>query len=57
VVMTLDPFPLSRKDIQARTRSFAGEVRRLHKRGWSRKAIGDRLGIQPGTVGKYLREG
>lgn len=37
------------------TAAIAIEIRDLHSRGWSRKAIADRYGIDPSTVGKICR--
>jgi DNA-binding NarL/FixJ family response regulator len=54
-VENMDPLPPSRRDLQDRARTFSEECKALLAKGWSRGAIGTKLGIAPSTVGKYLK--
>ena len=44
------------EETQNRRRVDVGKIKALHNAGWTNKAIADEMGINPMTVGKYVKQ-
>ena len=44
------------EESQNRRRVDVGKIKALHNAGWTNKAIADEMGINPITVGKYVKQ-
>lgn len=44
------------EESQNRRRVDVGKIKALHNAGWTNKAIADEMGINPMTVGKYVKQ-